>query len=321
MKFIKLLTFFLLYISLISQASNCQTFPQSNIWNTEVTKASVHKNSKLWLNNIGLNKTIHPDFGSPNFFNPFIGIPINYTNQSTKRHSIHFTYEDESDKKTYPIPFNVKIEGGNLSTGDRHIISLDIDSCILYELFNVHRSIKGQWSAGSGAIFDLQSNNLRPIGWTSADAAGLPIYPGLARYQELSSGSINHALRFTLPKTSKKFIWPARHFASKIKDKSLPPMGLRLRLKASYNIEHLTPQAKIIATALKTYGMILADNGGALFITGEPNKNWNNDDLRNLKQLNAHNFEVVDVSQWQTNQNSAEANIIKSNVLKKAISD
>jgi hypothetical protein len=293
----------------IKSWSYCEVFPKNNIWNTKITDAPLHKNSELWLDNIGLNKNIHPDFGRSTFFRPIIGIPINNTNQLTNKYSVHFAYKDESDKQTYPIPYNVKIEGGNLSTGDRHIISLDTETCLLYELFNAHRSKNGQWSAGSGAIFDLKSNNLRPLGWTSADAAGLPIYPGLVKYHELASGAINHALRFTIPKTSKRFIWPARHFASKINDKTLPPMGMRLRLKASFNIEHLSPQAKIIAKTLQEYGMILADNGGALFITGEPNENWDKNDLKELKRINARNFEVVDVSQWQVTKNSAEANL------------
>tara|TARA_R110001592_G_scaffold153056_2_gene381093 strand:+ start:4370 stop:5332 length:963 start_codon:yes stop_codon:yes gene_type:complete len=314
MKNFKLLT--LLFLFSIKSWSYCEAFPKNNIWNTKITNAPLHKNSKLWLDSLGLKK-IHPDFGSPTFYRPFIGIPINYTNQFTQKYSVQFTYKEESDKQAYPIPFNVKIEGGSLSTGDRHIISIDTDTCLLYELFNAHRSKNGQWTAGSGAIFDLKSNDLRPLGWTSADAAGLPIYPGLVKYHELASGTINHALRFTIPKTSKNFIWPARHFASKKNDQSLPPMGMRLRLKSSFNINVLSPQAKVIAKTLQEYGMILADNGGALFITGEPNENWDNDGLRDLKQLNTHDFEVVDVFQWQKSQNSAEASLIKSKILEK----
>lgn len=307
----------ILFFFSIKSWSQCDTFPKSNIWNTPVTDAPIHKNSALWLNNIGPNKKIHPDFGSATFYRPFIGIPINYTNHLTTKHFVHFTYKEESDKKAYPIPFITKIEGGPLSTGDRHIISLDTDTCLLYELFNAHRSVKGQWSAGSGAIFDLQSNDLRPMSWTSADAAGLPIYPGLVRYQELASGAINHALRFTIPRTSKKFIWPARHFASRANNSLLPPMGIRVRLKSSFDIENLSPQAKIIAKTLQKYGMILADNGGPLFITGEPNNRWDNDDLRELNRLTTHNFEVVDVSHWQMAKNSAEAKIISKIDLEK----
>jgi hypothetical protein len=308
----------LLFFFSLKSWSYCEVFPKSNIWNTKIIDAPLHKNSELWLRNIGFKENIHPDFGSSTFYRPFIGIPINHTNKFTNKYSVNFTYKDESDNKAYPIPENVKIEGGNLSTGDRHIISLNTDTCLLYELFNAHRSKNGQWTAGSGAIFDLKSNDLRPLGWTSADAAGLPIYPGLVKYSELTSGVINHALRFTTPKTSKRFIWPARYFASKINDKALPPMGIRLRLKASYNIEHLSPQAKVIAKTLQEYGMILADNGGTLFITGEPNENWNNDDLRNLKQINAQDFEVVDVSQWQITKKSGKANSIQPKPLKKS---
>ena len=287
----------------------CNIFPENNIWNTKVADAPIHRSSDKWLESIGLNKTIHPDFGRPTIFYPYIGIPINYTNKLTTKHKVKFTYATESDNHAYPIPFMAKIEGGFLSKGDRHIISFDTDTCLLYELFNAHRSLKGEWSAGSGAIFNLKTNDLRPTGWTSADAAGLPIYPGLVRFEELNTGSIDHALRFTTHVTSKNYIWPARHFASKLNDTSLPPMGIRLRLKVTFDTSKLSPQAKIIAKALQEYGMILADNGASLFITGEPNENWDNDDLRSLKQIKATDFEVIDVSKWQLSKNSAEAQI------------
>jgi len=298
-----------------SEAADCEIFPKSNIWNTKIANAPVHKQSATWLNSIEKGVKVHPDFGSKTFMNHAAGIPVNYTDKNTKKHNVLFKYKAESDLVKYPIPEHVKIEGGSSSKGDRHIISFDTDQCILYEIFNAYRRDSGQWTAGSGAMFDLNSNNLRPDKWTSADAAGLPIFPGLVRYQKLVSGTINHALRFTLPKTSKNYIWPARHYASKLNDTSLPPMGMRLRLKASFNISNLSPQAKIIAKTLQEYGMILADNGGALFITGEPNENWDNNDLRDLKQLTTDSFEVVDVAQWQLTQDSAEIKSIRPNII------
>jgi hypothetical protein len=286
-------------------AADCEIFPKSNIWNTNISDAPVHKQSLTWLSAIGKGVKVHPDFGSKRYNKQAAGIPVNYTNKKTNRYPIIFQHEKESDLVKYPIPEYVKIEGGINSKGDRHIISLDTDECILYELFNVNRRDSGKWAAGSGAVFDLNSNNLRPDKWTSADAAGLPIYPGLVRYNEVKTGSINHALRFTVPTTNRKYIWPARHFASRHNNPNIPPMGMRLRLKQSIDISSFSPQAKVIATALKTYGMILADNGGAMFISGEPNENWSNWGLKDLKKLVSDNFEVVDLSSLQVHQDSA----------------
>ncbi|MFK5892815.1 MAG: right-handed parallel beta-helix repeat-containing protein [Pseudomonadota bacterium] len=302
---ILLLVFFTSFSSQSNQTINCVIFPKSNIWNTQITNAPVHKQSLTWLNAIGKGVKVHPDFGSKRLTKRAAGIPVNYTNKNTPKLPILFRYEKESDIVKYPIPKYVKIEGGIYSKGDRHIISLDTDTCILYELFNVHRRDSGKWTASSGAVFKLNSNDLRPQGWTSADAAGLPIFPGLIRYSEVKKGSINHALRFTLPVTNRKYLWPARHFASRHNNPNLPPMGMRLRLKENIDISNFSPQAKVIATALKKYGMILADNGGAMFISGEPNKNWSNWGLRDLKKLVSNNFEVVDVSSLQVHKNSA----------------
>ncbi len=302
---ILLLLFFVTFYSYNAQANSCDIFPQSNIWNTKITNAPVHKESLIWLNAIGKGVKVHPDFGSKRFNKHAAGIPVNYTNKNTKRYPILFRYKKESDLVDYPIPTYVKMEGGIASKNDRHIISLDTDECILYELFNVYRRNSGVWTAGSGAIFDLNSNNLRPDKWTSADAAGLPIYPGLVRYDEIKLGAINHALRFTLPTTNREYLWPARHFASRHNNPNLPPMGMRLRLKQNVDISNFSPQAKIIATALKTYGMILADNGGSMFISGEPNKNWNNWGLKDLKKLISDNFEVVDTDSLRVHPDSA----------------
>ena len=295
----------IILISCNTQANNCSIFPESNIWNQDITNAPVHKSSVTWLNAIGKGVKVHPDFGSKRYKNRAAGIPVNYTNNNTKKHAVLFKYKSESDLVEYPIPVRAKIEGGANGDGDRHIISFDTDQCILYELFHVYQRESGQWTAGSGAVFNLNSNNLRPDKWTSADAAGLPIFPGLVRYDEVESGAINHALRFTARTTNREYLWPARHFASRHNNPNLPPMGMRLRLKQSVDISSFSPQAKIIATALKKYGMILADNGGPLFISGEPNENWSNWGLKDLKKLVTNDFEAIDTGSLQVHPDSA----------------
>ncbi|AOW77057.1 hypothetical protein A3Q34_09430 [Colwellia sp. PAMC 20917] len=299
-----LIIFFVCFFNCGIQAADCDVFPQSNIWNKEITNVPVHKQSATWLNAIGKGVKVHPDFGSNNFKDKAAGISVNYTNNNTPKHSVLFKYKAESDLVKYPIPEQVKIEGGASSKGDRHIISFDTDQCILYELFNVYKRESGQWTAGSGAVFDLNSNNLRPNKWTSADAAGLPIFPGLVRHKEVESGVINHALRFTARTTNRAYLWPARHFASRHNNPNLPPMGMRLRLKPDIDISNFSPQAKVIAIALKTYGMILADNGGPLFISGEPNEEWSHWGLKDLKKLVSNNFEVVDTDFLQIHPDS-----------------
>jgi hypothetical protein len=204
---------------------------------------------------------------------------------------VHFQYADESDKGPYPIPRTVHIEAG----GDRHALLLDKDACKLYELYALRKS-GSSWTAGSGAIFDLRSNRLRPATWTSADAAGLPIFPGLARYDEVARGVIDHALRFTVERTRKQFVYPARHDASSSDDPSLPPMGLRVRLKSSVDISGFPRQARVVLQALKTYGMIVADNGSSWYISGAPNPKWSNDQLHALGKITGSMFEVVDTS-------------------------
>ncbi len=303
---IKLLIKFTLLLVSINTYSSCTAFPEDNFWNAPIDQLPVHIKSKMWIHAIGGQKHIHPEFGSGKYKGEPIGIPINYITDKTLKYPIFFEYESESDIAEYPIPNFVKIEGGYLSTGDRHIILLDKENCKLYELFNAKRRSDGQWTAGSGAIFDLKSNNLRPEGWTSADDAGLPIYPGLVRYNEVESGKINHALRFTAGKTKREFIWPATHFASRSNNAELPPLGIRLRLKKHIDISGFSYQSKIIAQALKTYGMILADNGSPWFITGEPNENWSNWwQLRDLKKLMGDDFEVVNSELLKFQANSA----------------
>ena len=277
--------------------TNCQVFPADNPWNQQVSGLPAAANSAAIVASIGLGAPVHPDFGSGTYAGGPIGIPVTIVSNATKKVPVTFTYASESDRGPYPIPPNVAIEGGRHSSGDRHVIAVDKDTCTDYELWQAYPRHGGRsWHAGSGAIFNLASDTLRPAGYTSADAAGLPILPGLARYDEVAAGAIDHALRFTAPCTAPSYVYPARHDASTCHGANLPPMGLRLRLKASVNISGLPPQARIVAQALKTYGMILADNGSPWYISGEPNASWNNNDLHQLDQLTGTDFEVVDTS-------------------------
>ncbi len=269
----------------------CPVFPASNVWNQRVDSLPVAKDSAVLINSIGLDAPAHADFGSGGIGIPYVVVSGAKTPKSRPR----FDYSDESDAGPYPIPANVPIEGGRQSDGDRHALIVDRDTCTLYELFSLRRD-GGGWTAGSGAIWNLRSNRLRPAGWTSADAAGLPILPGLARYGEVAAGAIDHALRFTAPQTRRAFIYPARHFASDSSDPSLPPMGLRVRLKASVDIRRFPPQARIVLEALKQYGMILADNGSPWYITGAPDPRWSDDQLHSISRLTGADFEVVDTS-------------------------
>ena len=276
-------------------APRCTIFPANNAWNERVDTLPVASDSTQLIASIGLDTGLHPDFGSGLYDGQPIGIPFDVVSHATPRSKVHFDYADESDKGPYPIPKTVHIEGGRASTGDRHAILVDKDACRLYELYALHPA-GGGWKAGSGAIWSLTSNKLRPAGWTSADAAGLPIFPGLARYDEVARGVIDHALRFTAERTRRAYVYPARHYASSSSDPSLPPMGLRVRLKASVDISGFPRQARIVLQALKTYGMILADNGSSWYISGAPNPHWSNDDLQTIGRITGADFEVVDTS-------------------------
>lgn len=281
-------------------------FPANNVWNASIETLPVHPNSKKYIERIGSSSPLHPDFGAGTWEGQPLGIPINIIRPSTKRVPVEFEYADESDRVAYPIPENPKIEGGIESDGDRHLIVLDPANEKLYELYHVSKNQKGSWSAGSGAVFDLRSNTLRPEGWTSADAAGLPIMPGLLRYAELASGSIEHALRFTASRTQKAFVWPATHFASSTSDPNLPPMGVRLRLRSDFDESSFPADCQIILRCLKKYGMFLADNGSSWFISGEPDERWNNDTLHQLSRVKGADFEAVDESGLMLRRNSGE---------------
>lgn len=265
-------------------SGSCRILPSSNVWNRTVTSLPVASNSAAMINAIGIDNYLHPDFDAIGD-----GIPYNIVTSSTPRYNLGFEYADESDAGPYPIPSNPKIESGS----DRHLLSIDLSQCKLWELYAAHKS-GSSWTAGSGAVFDLRSNALRPAGWTSADAAGLPIFPGLVRYSEVQSGSIKHAIRFTARDTC-GYIYPARHLTAGACS-SLPPMGLRVRLKASVDISSFGPKAQIVLTALKKYGMILADNGSPWYISGSPDSRWNDDEFHQLQDLTGRDFEVVDTS-------------------------
>ena len=279
----------------VPTAPHCPVFPASSAWNQRVDALPVAADSARLVQSIGLTAGMHADFGSGLYEGRPIGIPFDVVSHATPRSRVSFDYADESDRVPYPIPKAVHIEGGRSSDGDRHALLLDRDACKLYELYALYPR-GGGWHAGSGALWNLRSNALRRAGWTSADAAGLPIFPGLARYDEVARGVIDHALRFTAPRTRKAYVYPARHYASSSDDPSLPPMGLRVRLKADVDVSGFPRQARVVLQALKTYGMILADNGSSWYVSGAPNPKWSNDDLHSLGRITGADFEVVDTS-------------------------
>ena len=267
-------------------------FPADDPWNRDIFKLPTDPASAALVRSIGLDKGLHPDFGTVYGGTP-IGIPYVVVPGDQPRVPVRFEYAEESDPGPYPIPDDAPIEGGPDGKGDRHVLVVDRDNWKLYELFDAHREARG-WRAGSGAIFDLKTNTTRPAGWTSADAAGLPILPGLARYEEaVSKLGIRHALRFTCKKTRHAYVAPARHFASPLTDPSLPPMGMRVRLKSTVAIDRYPPMARAVLAALKTYGMLLADNGSDWFVSGAPDPRWDDEDLGTLKRIKGRDLEVV----------------------------
>jgi hypothetical protein len=268
-------------------------FPADNPWNEDISREPVDPNSDTLIAGIGLNRPLHPDFGTVYHGEP-IGIPYVVVSGMQKRYPVRFTaYGDESDPGPYPIPLDAPIEGGPKSDGDRHVLALDRDAWKLYELFNAFPEKDG-WRAAAGAIFDLNSNKMRRAGWTSANAAGLPILPGLVRYDEVMEQKvIRHALAFTCRRTRAAYVYPARHYASKHKDPKLPPMGMRVRLKADFDISGFPAPAQVILTALKRYGMLLAQNGSDWYMNGAPDPRWNDRELSTLKKVKGRNFEVV----------------------------
>lgn len=267
--------------------------PDDSPWNRDISGDPVDPNSKKILAKIGLDTPLRADFG-PDWEGAPIGIPYVVVSGDQKRVPVTFSVSEESDPGPYPIPKDAPIEGGPKGDGDRHVLVFDKDNWMLFELFNAHPLGKGAWKAEGGAVWNLRENQVRPDRWTSADAAGLPILPGLARYDEVvEKGSIDHALRFTLKKTRKAYVPPASHWASESEDETLPPMGMRVRLKADYDISGFAPEAQVILQGLKTYGMILADNGSDFFLSGAPDERWNVDNLRQLLKVKTKDLEVV----------------------------
>jgi hypothetical protein len=285
----------------------CSLFPRSSYWYADVSTLPVHGLSANYVNSVGAGKKMHADFGSGEWDGGPIGIPFTLAPAGTPGAGITFDYADESEPGPYPIPSDAPIEGGPASGGDRHILVVEESSCRLYEVFAAYPDGAGGWTAGSGAVWDLGSNAMRPDGWTSADAAGLPILPGLVRYDEVAAGRIDHAIRMTVPKTQKAYVWPARHRASNNADPNLPPMGTWFRLRADVDISAFPAEAQVILQALKTHGAIVADNGSAWYISGAPDDRWNNDALATLGRVPGSAFEAIDASSIMVDPDSGEA--------------
>jgi hypothetical protein len=290
----------------LPQAPACPDLPADNIWHADVSRLPVHPHSAAYIASMGLDRTVHADFGSGLWEGGPIGIPFTTVGAGQPRVPVRFGYDDESDPGPYPIPPGAPIEGGPSADGDRHVLVVDRDACVLYELFDAHPRADGSWDAGSGAVFDLRSNALRPDTWTSADAAGLPILPGLVRFDEVAAGHVDHAIRVTARATQAAHIWPATHDAGEA-NANLPPMGLRLRLRATANLSGLSPAALVIATAMQRYGLIVADNGSSFFLSGAPDERWNNDVLRTLSRFRGSDFEAVDTSGLMIDPRSGRA--------------
>ncbi len=278
----------------------CTVFPAHNIWNTPIVRLPVDPDSATYVATIGADKPLVPDFGA----GATLGIPFVVVTDPAPVPVVFTDYGDESDAGPYPIPVQAPIEGGAQSQGDRHALAVDREHCILYELYRAFPQPDGSWKAGSGAVFNLASNALRPAGWTSTDAAGLPVVPGLVRYDEVAAGAIHHAIRFTVPQTRRAYVWPATHYASSLTGAKYPPMGQRFRLRADFDISGFSPENRVILRALQEYGMMLADNGSAWFISGAPDDRWDNNALRELRRVHGSDFEAVDVSALESSPGS-----------------
>jgi hypothetical protein len=285
---------------------SCGTFPADHVWHADATRLPVHPSSAAWVASMGA-RAAHPDFGSGTIDGAPFGIPVTAVRAGQARVPVTFEYREESDPGPYPIPAGALVEGGPNADGDRHVILLDTAACTVWELFDARPQGDGSWRAGSGAVFNLRSNALRRAGWTSADAAGLSVYAGLVRYEEVAAGRIDHVLRMTAARTQKRYVWPARHAASSATDPALPPMGAWFRLKASVDVSRFPAQARVVAEALKRHGAIIADNGSSWFISGTQDDRWNNDALGALKSLTGSDFEAVDAAGLMLDPNSGAA--------------
>jgi hypothetical protein len=282
-------------------------FPASSHWHAKVTSLPVTANSSKLVASVGTTASLKADFGSGLWDGGPIGIPYLVVPGDQPRVRVTFDYADESDPGPYPVPAHPPIEGGAASDGDRHVLLVDKGACRLYELYDAHPTSTSAWTAGSGAVWDLRSNALRPTGWTSADAAGLPILPGLVRYDEVAAGRIDHAIRMTVPRSRQAYLWPARHQAGSTTSADVPAMGQRFRLKATVREADFPAQVRPIITALKTYGAIVADNGSAWYLSGVPDERWDNDALATLRRITGASFEAVDASSLRVSADSGEA--------------
>jgi hypothetical protein len=287
--------------------TGCEAFPTDDVWHASVRRLPVAARSAAWVRHIGLSRDLHPDFGPSYGAQPVpYGIPVTVVSGSHRTVPVRFAYPDESDRVRYPLGSDTRIEGGRAASGDRHAVVVDTASCRLYELFDLRHTSAG-WTAGSGATWSLRSDALRPKGWTSADAAGLAILPGLLRWDEVKSGHVDHAIRFTAPVTSKRYLWPARHEAGSTRKPDVPPMGARFRLKAGFPISGYAKDTRVVLRAMKTYGLILADNGSPWFFQGESSSHWPNRLLDQLKTVPARAFQAVDESSLRQSPNSGRA--------------
>ena len=284
--------------------TDCPVFPKSNYWHARIDALPVNAASARWMANMHPSNDLHPDFG-PTFGAQEVpyGIPITVV-RGAARVPVEFGYADESDRVPYPLNKDTAIEGGANADGDRHAIVVDADTCTLFETWNTRRTGSG-WTAGSGAVWSLRSNRLRPKSWTSADAAGLPILPGLLRWDEVKAGRVDHAIRFTTDVTQRAFIWPARHQAGSTDSGAFPPMGARFRLKSGYSMKGYSPRAKVVLTAMKRYGLVLADNGSPWFFQGDADPGWPADLIAELKRIPGSAFEAVDTAKLRVSSNSA----------------
>jgi hypothetical protein len=288
-----------------ANAAKCRFFPKNNYWKADIRSLPVHPLSSAWMSHMGASDTrLHPDFGPSDGSEPAYGIPITFV-KSARKVPVTFDYVDESDHVRYPLNAKTKIEGGWASDGDRHAIVVDRSKCRLYETWDTHRTASGQWHAGSGATWSLRKNRLRPDGWTSADAAGLPIAPGLLRWKEVQAGAVRHAIRFTTDETSAHHVWPARHHASDETSWSYPPMGARFRLDASFSEAGFSAHARAVIAAMKTYGLVLADNGSPWFFQGEQHPAWPLSLIGELKRIPASAFVAVDTEKLPHSADSA----------------
>ncbi len=290
------------------KGTSCAVFPADNYWNTSIKNIPVHPKSAKWIAHMHPSSRLHPDFG-PSYGDlpvPY-GIPITIVTGEHKKHHVTFGYASESDRVKYPLGKDTKIEGGPGASGDRHAIVVNKTSCRVFETFATRKTSNG-WKAGSGATWSLKRNDLRPKGWTSADAAGLPILPGLLRLDEVKAGWVGHAIRFTTDVTDRSFVWPARHQAGSVSSAAYPPMGARFRLKSSFATKGFHHSTRVVLKAMKTYGLVLADNGSPWYFQGTSEKGWGHTMLDELKTIPASAFEAVDTSLMKVDNNSARAN-------------